>query len=118
MHKSKGNSHGGKSFAKGRPWQGTTSSGSTSNELILETPGQDIQVGHHGSYTDVMPFNDIETGAGLWRKFEETGETGIPAKGTTIYRPKPDGTYEIETITGNEPNHFRFKLGDVEINNP
>jgi hypothetical protein len=106
MHKSLGNSHGGKSFAKGQPWQGTTSSGATTNELILETPGQDIQVGHHGSYTDVMPFNDIETGSGLWRRFGENGETGISSEGTTIYRPNPDGTYEIETLTGNEPSHY------------
>lgn len=78
--KALGNSHGGKSFAKGQPWKGTTSGGSA-QRVILAYPGEDItwRVGHHGSYSPETQWSEINHGAGLWKQFDASRNTPLDA---------------------------------------
>lgn len=103
LHKSGGNSHGGKAFAKGEPWYASTSSGNKKNEVIYGVPGTNSQwrVGHHGSYTGYQNFDDIEHGAGLWLPFDEDGIVNLPTTGLKVYRPNKFGRYVKQPFSFN-----------------
>ena len=93
-----GNSHGGKGFAKGAPWStlGGTLSGGTAQKVIIGVPGNimDWQVGHHGSYKEARPFDEIEHGKPLWVKFDEEGDiTDIGAEDIRAWISDEEGNY-------------------------
>lgn len=102
LHKKGGNAHGGKAFSKGEPWKGTTVTG-TADETIVGIPGKGTQwkVGHHGDYSDYIPFENIEKGKGLWEPFNESGIIeNVSTKGMRVFRPftygyKEDGLLPI-----------------------
>lgn len=89
LHKAGGNSHGGKAFSAGKVWDGTTSSGSKSKEIIIGVPGENAEwmVGHHGSYKGPYKFNDIEQGSGLFVPFDENNIANISTNGLRAYKP-------------------------------
>lgn len=89
LHKSGGNSHGGKAFSAGKVWNGTTSSGNKSKEIIIGVPGENAEwmIGHHGSYKGPYKFNDIEQGSGLFVPFDENNIANISTNGLRVYKP-------------------------------
>lgn len=89
LHKAGGNSHGGKAFSAGKVWNGTTSSGNKSKEIIIGVPGENAEwmVGHHGSYKGPYKFNDIEQGSGLFVPFDENNIANISTNGLRAYKP-------------------------------
>lgn len=104
LHKKGGNAHGGKAFSKGEPWRGTTVTG-TADEVIVGIPGKGTQwkVGHHGDYSNHVPFEKIEKGKGLWEPFNERGIIeNISPKGMRVFRPFAHGYKEdgLLPITG------------------
>ncbi len=93
-----GNSHGGKGFAKGAPWStlGGTLSRGTANKVIIGIPGNivDWRVGHHGSYKEARPFDEIEHGKPLWIQFDEEGDiTDIGAENIRVWVSDAEGNY-------------------------
>lgn len=89
LHKAGGNSHGGKAFSAGKVWDGTSSSGNKSKEIIISVPGENAEwmVGHHGSYKGPYKFNDIEQGSGLFVPFDENNIANISTNGLRAYKP-------------------------------
>lgn len=89
LHKAGGNSHGGKAFSAGKVWDGTSSSGNKSKEIIIGVPGENAEwmVGHHGSYKGHYKFNDIEQGSGLFVPFDENNIANISTNGLRAYKP-------------------------------
>lgn len=89
LHKAGGNSHGGKAFSAGKVWNGTSSSGNKSKEIIIGVPGENAEwmVGHHGSYKGPYKFNDIEQGSGLFVPFDENNIANISTNGLRAYKP-------------------------------
>ena len=89
LHKAGGNSHGGKAFSAGKVWDGTSSSGNKSKEIIIGVPGENAEwmVGHHGSYKRPYKFNDIEQGSGLFVPFDENNIANISTNGLRAYKP-------------------------------
>lgn len=89
LHKAGGNSHGGKAFSAGKVWDGTSSSGNKSKEIIIGIPGENAEwmVGHHGSYKGPYKFNDIEQGSGLFVPFDENNIANISTNGLRAYKP-------------------------------
>lgn len=89
LHKAGGNSHGGKAFSAGKVWNGTSSSGNKSKEIIIGVPGENAKwmVGHHGSYKGPYKFNDIEQGSGLFVPFDENNIANISTNGLRAYKP-------------------------------
>lgn len=89
LHKAGGNSHGGKAFSAGKVWNGTSSSGNKSKEIIIGVPGENAEwmVGHHGSYKGSYKFNDIEQGSGLFVPFDENNIANISTNGLRAYKP-------------------------------
>lgn len=89
LHKAGGNSHGGKAFSAGKVWNGTTSSGNNSKEIIIGVPGENAEwmIGHHGSYKGPYKFNDIEQGSGLFVPFDENNIANISTNGLRVYKP-------------------------------
>lgn len=89
LRKAGGNSHGGKAFSAGKVWNGTTSSGNTSKEIIIGVPGENAEwmVGHHGSYKGPYKFNDIKQGSGLFVPFDENNIANISTNGLKAYKP-------------------------------
>lgn len=89
LHKAGGNSHGGKAFSAGKVWDGTSSSGNKSKEIIIGVPGENAEwmVGHHGSYKGPYKFNDIEQGSGLFVPFDENNIANISTNGLIAYKP-------------------------------
>lgn len=89
LHKAGGNSHGGKAFSAGKVWDGTSSSGNKSKEIIIGVPGENAEwmVGHHGSYKGPYKFNDIEQGSGLFVPFDENNIANISTNGLRAYKP-------------------------------
>lgn len=89
LHKVGGNSHGGKAFSAGKVWEGTSSSGNKSKEIIIGVPGENAEwmVGHHGSYKGPYKFNDIEQGSGLFVPFDENNIANISTNGLRAYKP-------------------------------
>lgn len=89
LHKAGGNSHGGKAFSAGKVWDGTSSSGNKSKEIIIDVPGENAEwmVGHHGSYKGPYKFNDIEQGSGLFVPFDENNIANISTNGLRAYKP-------------------------------
>ena len=89
LHKAGGNSHGGKAFSAGKVWDGTSSSGNKSKEIIIGVPGENAEwmVGHHGSYKGPYKFNDIEQGSGLFVPFDENNIANISTNGLVAYKP-------------------------------
>lgn len=84
-----GNSHGGKAFSAGKVWDGTSSSGNKSKEIIIGVPEENAEwmVGHHGSYKGPYKFNDIEQGSGLFVPFDENNIANISTNGLRAYKP-------------------------------
>lgn len=89
LYKAGGNSHGGKAFSAGKVWDGTSSSGNKSKEIIIGVPGENAEwmVGHHGSYKGPYKFNDIEQGSGLFVPFDENNIANISTNGLRAYKP-------------------------------
>lgn len=89
LHKAGGNSHGGKAFSAGKVWDGTSSSGNKSKEIIIGVPGENAEwmVGHHGNYKGPYKFNDIEQGSGLFVPFDENNIANISTNGLRAYKP-------------------------------
>ena len=89
LHKAGGNSHGGKAFSAGKVWNGTSSSGNKSKEIIIGVPGENAEwmVGHHGSYKGPYKFNDIEQSSGLFVPFDENNIANISTNGLRAYKP-------------------------------
>lgn len=89
LHKASGNSHGGKAFSARKVWDGTSSSGNKSKEIIIGVPGENAEwmVGHHGSYKGPYKFNDIEEGSGLFVPFDENNIANISTNGLRAYKP-------------------------------
>nr|UVX57867.1 MAG: hypothetical protein [Bacteriophage sp.] len=89
LHKAGGNSHRGKAFSAGKVWDGTSSSGNKSKEIIIGVPGENAEwmVGHHGSYKRPYKFNDIEQGSGLFVPFDENNIANISTNGLRAYKP-------------------------------
>lgn len=89
LHKAGGNSHGGKAFSAGKVWDGTSSSGNKSKEIIIGVPGENAEwmIGHHGSYKGPYKFNDIEQGSGLFVLFDENNIANISTNGLRAYKP-------------------------------
>ena len=89
LHKAGGNSHGGKAFSAGKVWDGTSSSGNKSKEIIIGVPGENAEwmVGHHGSYKGPYKFNDIEQGSGLFVPFDENNIANISTNRLRAYKP-------------------------------
>ena len=89
LHKAGGNSHEGKAFSAGKVWDGTSSSGNKSKEIIIGVPGENAEwmVGHHGSYKGPYKFNDIEQGSGLFVPFDENNIANISTNGLIAYKP-------------------------------
>lgn len=89
LHKAGGNSHGGKAFSAGKVWDGTSSSGNKSKEIIIGVPGENAEwmVGHHGSYKGPYKFNDIEQGSGLFVPFDKNNIANISTNGLRAYKP-------------------------------
>jgi hypothetical protein len=89
LHKAGGNSHGGKAFSAGKVWDGTSSSGNKSKEIIIGVPAENAEwmVGHHGSYKGPYKFNDIEQGSGLFVPFDENNIANISTNGLRAYKP-------------------------------
>lgn len=89
LHKAGGNPHGGKAFSAGKVWDGTSSSGNKSKEIIIGVPGENAEwmVGHHGSYKGPYKFNDIEQGSGLFVPFDENNIANISTNGLRAYKP-------------------------------
>lgn len=89
LHKAGGNSHGGKAFSAGKVWDGTSSSGNKSKEIIIGVPGENAEwmIGHHGSYKGPYKFNDIEQGSGLFVPFDENNIANISTNGLRAYKP-------------------------------
>lgn len=89
LHKAGGNSHGGKAFSAGKVWDGTSSSGNKSKEIIIGVPGENAEwmVGHHGRYKGPYKFNDIEQGSGLFVPFDENNIANISTNGLRAYKP-------------------------------
>lgn len=90
-----GNSHGGKAAAMGEPWAGTTSGGYNESKYVISTPSRHTvwQVGHHGSYSKPLPADAIKKGSGLWKKFDDEGNTGISTKRMVVYKDLGNGRY-------------------------
>lgn len=90
-----GNSHGGKAAAMGEPWTGTTSGGYNESKYVISTPSRDTvwQVGHHGNYSNPLPADAIKKGSGLWKKFDDEGNTGISTKRMVVYKDLGNGRY-------------------------
>lgn len=89
LHKKGGNAHGGKAFAKGEEWKGTTSTGN-SKEIIVGIPGKNTKwkVGHHGNYSELTPFENINKGEGLWLPFNDKGIIeNIATNNMRVFRP-------------------------------
>lgn len=93
--KAGGNSHGGKAAAMGEPWTGTTSGGYNESKYVISTPSRHTvwQVGHHGSYSKPLPADAIKKGSGLWKKFDDEGNTGISTKRMVVYKDLGNGRY-------------------------
>ena len=93
--KAGGNSHGGKAAAMGEPWTGTTSGGYNESKYVISTPSRHTvwQVGHHGSYSKPLPADAIKKGSGLWKKFDDEGNTGISTKRMVVYKDLGNGIY-------------------------
>lgn len=83
------NTTGGKAFSAGKVWDGTSSSGNKSKEIIIGVPGENAEwmVGHHGSYKGPYKFNDIEQGSGLFVPFDENNIANISTNGLRAYKP-------------------------------
>ena len=90
-----GNSHGGKAAAMGEPWTGTTSGGYNESKYVISTPSRHTvwQVGHHGNYSKPLPADAIKKGSGLWKKFDDEGNTGISTKRMVVYKDLGNGRY-------------------------
>lgn len=90
-----GNSHGGKAAAMGEPWAGTTSGGYNESKYVISTPSRHTvwQVGHHGRYSKPLPADAIKKGSGLWKKFDDEGNTGISTKRMVVYKDLGNGRY-------------------------
>ncbi len=92
-----GNSHGGKGFAKGAPWSslGGTLSGGSATKVLIGVPGKSIewQTGHHGSYTEAKPFEDIKHGEPLFLKFDENGNVPVSVSNMRIWVVDKGGNY-------------------------
>lgn len=93
--KAGGNSHGGKAAAMGEPWTGTTSAGYNESKYVISTPSRHTvwQVGHHGNYSKPLPADAIKKGSGLWKKFDDEGNTGISTKRMVVYKDLGNGRY-------------------------
>lgn len=93
--KAGGNSHGGKAAAMGEPWTGTTSGGYNESKYIIATPSRHTvwQVGHGGNYSKPLPADAIKKGSGLWKKFDDEGNTGISTKRMVVYKDLGNGRY-------------------------
>lgn len=93
--KAGGNSHGGKAAAMGEPWTGTTSGGYNESKYVISTPSRHTvwQVGHHGSYSKPLPADAIKKGSGLWKKFDDEGNTGISTKRMVVYKDLGNDRY-------------------------
>ena len=93
--KAGGNSHGGKAAAMGEPWTGTTSSGYNESKYVISTPSRHTvwQVGHHGNYSKPLPADAIKKGSGLWKKFDDEGNTGISTKRMVVYKDLGNDRY-------------------------
>lgn len=90
-----GNSHGGKAAAIGEPWTGTTSGGYNESKYVISTPSRHTvwQVGHHGNYSNPLPADAIKKGSGIWKKFDDEGNTGISTKRMVVYKDLGNGRY-------------------------
>lgn len=95
LGKAGGNSHGGKAASMGEPWTGTTSAGIGDSKYIISTPARHTtwQVGHHGRYSKPLPADAIKKGSGVWKKFDDNGNTGISTKRMTAYKDLGNGMY-------------------------
>lgn len=103
-----GNSHGGKAAAMGEPWTGTTSGGYNESKYVISTPSRHTvwQVGHHGNYSKPLPADAIKKGSGLWKKFDNEGNTGISTKRMVVYKDLGNGRYLRLTKS-------KYKLGGL-----
>lgn len=90
-----GNSHGGKDAAMDELWTEATSGGYNESKYVISTPSRDTvwQVGHHGSYSKPLPADAIKKGSGLWKKFDDEGNTGISTKRMVVYKDLGNGRY-------------------------
>lgn len=98
LGKTYGNSHGGKGFSKGGPWTsfGGTLTRGTGTKAIIGIPGNatNWQVGHHGSYSEAQPFNQIEHGRPLFLRFGDNGRIGgINVANIRMWVSDLDGNY-------------------------
>lgn len=93
--KAYGNSHGGKAASMGQPWTGTTSGGYNESRYVISTPSRHTvwRVGHHGNYSKPLPADAIKKGSGVWKKFNDEGNTGISTKRMTVYKELGNGRY-------------------------
>lgn len=93
--KAYGNSHGGKAASMGQPWTGTTSGGYNESRYVISTPSRHTvwRVGHHGNYSKPLPADAIKKGSGVWKKFDDEGNTGISTKRMTVYKELDNGRY-------------------------
>lgn len=93
--KAYGNSHGGKAASMGQPWTGTTSGGYNESRYVISTPSRHTvwRVGHHGNYSKPLPADAIKKGSGVWKKFDDEGNTGISTKRMTVYKELGNGRY-------------------------
>lgn len=86
---------GSKAAAMGEPWTGTTSGGYNESKYVISTPSRHTvwQVGHHGSYSKPLPADAIKKGSGLWKKFDDEGNTGISTKRMVVYKDLGNDRY-------------------------
>ena len=119
--KPKGNSNGGKGFAKGMIWTdggGTLAGGSSKGrtKVIVGFPGNVTQwrEGHHGSYSDAKNFDDIEHGSGLWLPFDENGAvSSLPVKDMKVWVEGEDGKFH--EFTPNKPLSEQISTASAEV---
>ena len=119
--KPKGNSNGGKGFAKGMIWTdggGTLAGGSSKGrtKVIIGFPGNVTQwrEGFHGSYSDAKNFDDIEHGSGLWLPFDENGAvSSLPVKDMKVWVEGEDGKFH--EFTPNKPLSEQISTASAEV---
>lgn len=96
--KRRGNSEGGKGFAKGAPWSTTGGSVATgkAQRIVIGVKGDKTQwsVGFHGSYSEPTNFSSIENGKPLFLRFDKNGEiTGLSVEDMQFWALGKDGKY-------------------------
>lgn len=125
LGKEGGQTHGGKGFAAGMNWIDTTMgmvTTGTAQKVLIGIPGKNRQwqVGHHGGYSELRNFDDIEKGKPLFVRFDEEGDANIPLDGMKVYTRNidKDGNvyytpFDMESLTNNSNNtstNTRYRL--------